>query len=66
MDARCLRVLVTVRVWCCVCAVNSKAKEKRRKQKVGPTGIRTPVIGFKVRGDNRYTIGPLETERQAQ
>ena len=29
-------------------------------QKVGPTEIRTRVVGFKVQSDSHYTIGPRD------
>ncbi|KAG5478060.1 hypothetical protein LSCM4_05459 [Leishmania orientalis] len=35
----------------------AKGAEFWQKEKVTPTWTRTRVIGFRVRGDNRYTIG---------
>ena len=39
-------------------SVVHKQKVKRRK-KIGPTGSRTQVAGFKVQSANHYTIEPL-------
>ena len=34
-----------------------------KRQKVGPTEIRTRVVGFKVQSDSHYTIGPSDNSR---
>ena len=34
--------------------------KNHEKKKLGPTEIRTRIVGFKVQSDSHYTIRPLE------
>ena len=43
----------------CDLSVNSRMLHQLSYQRIGPTGIRTPIAGFKVMSTNPYTIGPL-------
>ena len=38
-----------------------KRKQTIFAKRVGPTEIRTRVVGFKVQSDSHYTIGPRDT-----